>query len=696
VNKKETMKKKDTNSSYNNRELSWLDFNERVLRECFRKDNLLSDKLKFLAISASNLDEFFMVRVAGIMKQIESKYTNEDLSGSTPKQQMIKITSKAHDFIKNQYECLNELIWPLLKKNGFKFLKFNEISKKQANFIKDYFDKILFPVLTPIAIDKIRPFPLLPNKSLNIIIRISRSRNSNFKIIQVPSILPRFLKLPSKDKKRYILLEDVIISNLSKFLNLKEIRSAFTFRVTRNADLAINEEAQDLLLEIKKSVKNRDRGRPVRLEITEKMDLKTKKFLCNSLGVKNHEVYVLNGPLDLTFFLKFSDLNEMKPYKSLPIFPVDPPADFYNCENIFKTIREQDRMIHHPYESFDWIVNFIDQAACDKNVLAIKQTLYRVSDDSPVVGALIKAAENGKQVTVLVELKARFDEENNILWAKKLERAGCHVVYGVPDLKTHCKILLVARKEKDRIRRYIHLSTGNYNEITAQLYTDIGIFTCKETFGADSSLLFNELTGGTNHQKYNKIVTSPFDMRKFFKKAIQNEIKNKKRGLPSGIVFKINSLSDTEIIKLLYKASQAGVKVHLIIRGICCLVPGVKKISDNIIVLSIIGQLLEHSRIFKFECAGKPCIFMGSADLMPRNLDRRIEILFPIEDDNLKKRVTNILNIMLEDNVNSRYQLSDSSYKKFKNKNKIDINSQIEFSKMARKNLYQEIQKYNL
>ncbi|MDR0404839.1 MAG: polyphosphate kinase 1 [Oscillospiraceae bacterium] len=690
------MKKKDSNLLYNNREISWLDFNFRVLNECFRKDNFLADKLKFLAISASNLDEFFMVRVAGIMEQINSGYTGKDFSELTPKQQMIEIDFKAHKFVQSQYECFSELVLPMLRKYGFRFVKFDEVSRKQANFIKSYFDKILFPVLTPIAIDKIRPFPLLTNKSLNIIIRLTKGRGQNFKIVQVPSILPRFLKLPSgKKKNTYMLLEDILISNLPKFFNAKEIRSAFSFRITRNADLDIDEEAEDLLIEIKKSIKKRDRGTPVRLEITTKMDLKTKKFLCSSLNVKKYEVYSVNGPIDLTFLSKFAELEEMKSYKSTSALPIDPPADFYNCESFFKTIREQDRMIHHPYESFDPVINLINEAASDKNVLAIKQTLYRVSDDSPVVGALMKAAENGKQVTVLVELKARFDEENNILWAKKLEHAGCHVIYGVPGLKTHCKILLIARKEKDRIRRYLHLATGNYNEITAQVYTDIGIFTCKEIFGIEGSLLFNELTGGSNHPKYSKIITSPADMREFFKKSIKNEIKNKKRGLSSGITFKVNSLSDPEIIKLLRKASNAGVKIFLIVRGICCLIPGINRVSKNIVVLSIIGQLLEHSRIFKFECAGKPKIFIGSADLMQRNLDRRIEVMFPIEDENLKKRTIKILDIMMKDNVNARYQISSSAYVKFKKKGKKIVNSQLEFSKIARKDLLKKIQKSN-
>jgi len=681
-------------SFYNNKELSWLDFNSRVLEEAFKKENPIMERLNFLAITASNLDEFFMVRIAELMYQINSGYNTPDFSGLTPAQRISKLTDKIHEFVKSQYSCLRNALFPLLKKKGFNFLQMSQMNTKQLNFINNYFDRILFPVLTPLAIDRSRPFPLLANKSLNIVIKLSKNNKAHFAVIQVPSILPRFLKLPGTRENNYVLMEDIILCKLSSFFESKEIRSACTFRITRDADLDIDEEAENLLTEIKKSIKKRKRGKPVRLEITNKCDAKTKKFLVDMLEVEKSEIYKVPGPLDLTFLFKLVNLTESKELRFAPFLPVDPPADFYGFEDIFKAIKEKDRLIHHPYESFDPVIRFIKQAAEDKEVLAIKQTLYRVSGNSPIVAALMRAAENGKQVTVLVELKARFDEENNIIWAKKLEQAGCHVIYGLSGLKTHCKILIVVRKEKDKIRRYLHLGTGNYNESTAKLYTDLGFFTCKESFGIDGSLLFNTLTGYLRPQEYMNLIAAPTGMRNFFKKMIQAEIDNFKNNLPSGIIFKINSLTDPEIINYLYKASKIGVKIKLIIRGMCCLIPGIPQVSENITVTSIVGKFLEHTRIFKFECAGKPKIFMGSADLMPRNLDRRVELLFPIEDPDLKNRVIKILNLTLSDTVNSRIMLPDATYIQAFRKKENNINSQIEFFNLAKKEYLEKKQKF--
>ena len=482
--------------------------------------------------------------------------------------------------------------------------------------------------------------------------------------MQVPNALPRFLELKNKKDNNvaFILLEDIIIQKIEKLFEPYKVKAAFPFRITRNSDLNIDEAKENLIVAVQKSIKKRKRGTPVRLEIFKNNDLKTKKFLMNILNVPNSDVYEIPGPIDLTFLSKFSELEILDDYRFSEMKPKNPPKDFKDCKDIFAHIKKGDRLVHHPYESFDIVLDFIRKASTDENVISIKQTLYRVSGKSLIIDSLIKAAENGKQVTVLVELKARFDEENNIIWAKKLEQAGCHVIYGLPGLKTHCKLLLIVRKEKDKMVRYVHMSTGNYNDFTAKNYTDIGFFTCKESFGEDVSALFNLLTGYSKPKKYNKLIVAPDNMKSFLKKKILNEIENKKKNLKSGIVIKVNALVDIDIIKLLYKASCAGVKIDLIVRGICCLIPGVKGFSENITVHSIVGRFLEHSRIYKFENGGEPLFFLGSADLMPRNLERRVEIIFPVEDEHLKKRLSNILLTVLEDTVNRKIQLNDTLY----------------------------------
>ena len=670
---------------YNNRELSWLDFNYRVLDEAFRKDNPILERVKFLAISASNLDEFFMVRVAGIIEQINSNYKKKDPSGLSPKQQLAQINEKTRDFLNKQYQCLKKSIKPTLNQKNIAFLEIKDLNSEQKRYVDTYFNKIIFPVLTPLAVDKSRPFPLLANKSLNLAVRLSKDGETNFALVQVPSILPRFLELPSADDKKYfILIENIIIEKLPQLFELHRIKACCQFRITRNSDLDIDEEAADLLVEIQRSIKKRKRGEPVRLELLKSCDQKTRDFLVKMLSIKEEDIYELSGPLDLTFLMKFSQIKGFDKFRFDPIVPVDPPADFWGEKSVFEAIKQRDRLVHHPYESFNAVVNFINQAAADKNVLAIKQTLYRVSGKSPIIDALIKAAENGKQVTVLVELKARFDEENNVIWAKKLEQAGCHVIYGVYGLKTHCKILLVVRQEDEGIKRYIHMASGNYNDSTAKVYTDIGFFTCRESFGADASSLFNTLTGYSRPPEYSKLIVAPIKMRSFFEKMIENEIQNAEKGLPSGITIKINSLVDEEMIRLLYRASNAGVKVDLIVRGICCLIPGIAGFSENITVRSIVGQFLEHSRIYKFCCSENPQIFIGSADLMPRNLDKRVELIFPIEDDGLKLRIDNILNIMLSDTTNAKVQNSDAKYSKIDMRGKERISSQKYFVKEAK------------
>ncbi|QEY34171.1 RNA degradosome polyphosphate kinase [Caproiciproducens galactitolivorans] len=666
-----------------NRELSWMDFNARVLEEAFKRGNPLMERIRFLSITASNLDEFFMVRVAGVKEQVNSDYRVEDTSGLTPKQLLPLLSEKIHAFTEKQYSCLHRSIVPAMKRKGITFLTPEEMDAKQKQYISDYFDKVLFPVLTPLAVDRSRPFPLLANKSLNIAVRLKGEEDSYFAVVQVPSILSRFLEIPCENGKSYVLLENVIIYKLGELFELSDIRAACPFRITRNSDLDIDEEAEDLLIEIQKSIKKRKRGKPVRLELLQKSDAETQEFLIDMLDIQPDDIYQLPGPLDLTFFSKFASLPDFENLCFKPITPVYPPADFWGYDDIFEAIREKDRMVHHPYESFETVVDFVRKAAEDKNVLAIKQTLYRVSGHSPIIDALITAAENGKQVTVLVELKARFDEENNIIWAKKLEEAGCHVIYGLAGLKTHCKILLVVRRDEDGIRRYLHMGTGNYNDSTAKIYTDIGIFTCKEPYGTDASSLFNVLTGYSRPPEYNRFVVAPQGMRSFFVRMIENEIANSEKGLPCGITVKINSLTDPDLVALLYKASQAKVPIRLIVRGICCLIPGLPGISENIAVYSIVGQLLEHSRIYRFENAGNPKIYMGSADWMQRNLDRRVELVFPVEDEELRQRAFDILNLMLSDNINARVMQPNTVYTHIDKRGKAPCNCQIQFSLLA-------------
>ena len=673
---------------YYNRELSWMDFNARCLEEASKKENPLMERLRFLAITGSNLDEFFMVRVAGVKAQVNSGYKTKNDFDLTPPELLRELEVKTHAFMDRQYACLHRSILPALEKEGIRFLSHDQMNEEQTAYISEYFKRVVFPVLTPLAVDKSRPFPLLSNKSLNIAVCLKskekKQEAKNYAILQVPGILSRFLELPSEEGRAFTLLEEVILPHLPDLFELHDIKAACPFRITRDSDMEIDEEAEDFMNEMKKSIKRRKRGRPIRLELLQKCDKGLRTFLVEELGIKKNEIYELPGPLDLTFYSKFAGVKGFEHMCFKPIVPVNPPADFWGWEDIFAAIREKDRMVHHPYESFDWVVKFIEQAAEDEDVLAIKQTLYRVSGNSPIIAALIKAAENGKQVTVLVELKARFDEENNINWAQQLEKAGCHVIYGLHGLKTHCKIALVVRREEDGIRRYLHLGTGNYNDSTARIYTDVGLFTCNSGYGADASSLFNVITGFSRPPEYKHFVVAPHTMRSFFVRMIKAETVNARQGLPSGITAKVNSLVDPEIIQLLYEASQAGVPVKLVVRGICCLIPGLPGVSENITVISIVGQLLEHSRIFKFENSGDPKIYMGSAEWMHRNLDRRVELVFPIEDEDLKQRAFGILDTLLADNTNARIMQPTKEYQHVNRRSKAAFSSQLEFYKDAR------------
>ena len=667
-----------------NRELSWLDFNTRVLEEAYEKDNPVLERCKFLGITASNLDEFFMVRVAGVREQVRSGYKEPDAAGLTPAEQLRLLSEKIHAFTEKQYNCLHRSLIPLLRQHDIFLLREEELDERQKEFVDAYFEDVLFPVLTPLAVDRSRPFPMLLNKSLNLAVRLEREGETAFAVVQVPSILPRLVELPCEQGRSFLPLESILIRHLEDLFELHRIQAAAAFRVTRNGDLAIDEEAEDLLIEIQESIKKRKRGRPVRLELTRHCDPELREFLVDMLRVEEPDIYEETGPLDLTFCFRLSSLDDS--LRLAPIEPV-PAADFAGWDDPFAAIRERDCFVHHPYESFDAVVNFVRAAAEDPDVLAIKQTLYRVSGNSPIIAALIRAAENGKQVTVLVELKARFDEENNIHWALKLEEAGCHVVYGLAGLKTHCKILLVVRREEDGLRRYVHLGTGNYNDSTARQYTDMGMFTCRESFGADASSLFNVLTGYSRPPRYNRLVAAPDRLRSFFYERIDQEMENVRRGLPAGIFAKVNSLADPAMVVKLYEASEAGVPITLVVRGICCLTPGVPGVSENITVLSLVGQLLEHSRIFRFENGGNPKLYLGSADWMPRNLDRRVELVFPVEDERIRERVEEVIRLTTEDTVNARVEDNEGNYA-FKDMRKNDeLNCQLELSRRAREAL---------
>lgn len=671
---------------YSNREISWLGFNERVLEEAWDKTNPVLERAKFLAITGSNMDEFFMVRVSGLWDQLDAGYTKKDPAGMTPREQLTAISKKVHEIVVKQNNCLMRSILPELKKEGIEFLEYEQLNKEQKKYVKEYFNSTLFPILTPMAIDQSRPFPLLPNKSISLIARLQSEEGEElFAVVQVPTVVPRIINLPSEEgKKQFIMCEDVIKEHIHKLFEGYEVKNAQCFRITRNADLTIDEEdTEDLLLEIEKSIKKRKWGAPVRLEIEKNMEKDLRDFLEKALELEHEEIYEITGYIDVTVWMKFSSLEGFDRLRDEPLFP-QPVVDFME-RDIFEVIREKDVLVHHPYQSFDCVVRYVRTAANDPKVLAIKQTLYRVSGNSPIVAALIQAAENGKQVTVLVELKARFDEENNIIWAKKLEKAGCHVIYGLVGLKTHCKICLVVRREEDGIRRYVHMATGNYNDSTAKLYTDFGFFTSRETFGTDVSALFNVLTGYSLPPKWKKISVAPTSLRQTFLQWIESETEIAKKGREAAITAKMNSLVDPEIIKALYKASSAGVKINLIVRGICCLKSGIKGISENIHVISIVGRFLEHSRIFYFYNDGAEKIFLSSADWMPRNLDRRVETAFPIEDEQLKERIKKMLTLTLSDTVKARVQQPDGTYERIDKRGKELIHSQMIFHEMAEK-----------
>ena len=675
--------------NYVNRELSWLEFDFRILNEARDKSIPLFERLKFLSITASNLDEFFMVRVASLKDMVHAKYKKTDIAGLRPEEQLELIGEKTHELVALQYSTYNRSLLPALKQQGLQIVsEHEELTEKDGNFVDRFFHDNVYPVLTPMAVDSSRPFPLIRNKSLNIAALVQKKNGADgleFAMVQVPSGLPRIVELPAdgNGERRVILLEEIIERNMKELFLNYNIVSAHPFRIMRNADFTLDEEeAEDLLEEIQKQLKKRQWGEVIRLEVEEKVDKRLLKILKRELSVGNDDIYEINGPLDLTFLMKMYGMSGFDELKT-PSYTPQPIPAFMNDDDIFTNMRKGDILLHHPYQTFEPVVEFVRQAAKDPDVLAIKQTLYRVSGHSPIVAALAEAAERGKQVSVLVELKARFDEENNINWAKKLEKAGCHVIYGLVGLKTHCKITLVVRREEDGIRRYVHLGTGNYNDSTAKLYTDCGLMTCHPQIGEDATAVFNMLSGYSEPPTWNKLALAPLWLRSRCIRMIKREAEHARAGKPARIMAKMNSLCDKEVIANLYEASCAGVKIELVIRGICCLRAGIPGLSENITVHSIVGNFLEHARILYVENDGSPEVYMGSADWMPRNLDKRVEIMFPVEDPELKKQVIHILQVQLEDNVKAHVLQPDGTYEKIDKRGKVLVCAQEQFCEEA-------------
>lgn len=720
---------------FENRELSWIKFDRRVLNEARDKTIPLLERLKFISITSSNLDEFFMVRVASLKDMLHAGVKKEDIAGMDALKQLERVNEDTRELVNLQYSTYNRSLLPLMNQENIYIIDaYEKLTEEQAAFVDDYFENEVYPVLTPMAVDASRPFPLIRNKSLNIAAIIEykgagglldhktqdaelsedvqeelsdeaagsdsdksdkkekkdkkkkKGAKPEFATVQVPSGMARLVPVPSEnpDEKVFILLEQVIEKNIDKlFLNYKVV-CAYPYRIMRNADFSIDEdEAPDLLKEIQKQLKKRQWGEVIRLEVEDGIDKKLLEFLKDELHVENkQDIFYINGPIDFTFLMKMYGLDGCDHLRYEPHKPQLVP-EILPGENIFEAIQKGDILLHHPYQSFGPVMELIRQAANDDQVLAIKMTLYRVSGNSPIIASLAQAAENGKQVTVLVELKARFDEENNIVWAKKLEQAGCHVIYGIVGLKTHSKIALVVRREDEGIRRYVHLGTGNYNDSTAKLYTDCGVLTCSEAVGEDATAVFNMLSGYSEPLSWNSLAVAPIWLRKKFLKLVRRETKNAREGKQAYIRAKMNSLCDQEMIEALYEASAAGVKIQLLIRGICCLRTGIKGISENIQVHSIVGNFLEHSRIFDFCNDGQAEVYMGSADWMPRNLDRRVEIVFPVLDQELKKKVLHILDLEFEDNVKAHILQPDGTYEKIDKRGKMLVNSQEIFCREA-------------
>jgi len=653
-----------------NRELSWLEFNHRVLEEALDPQNPLLERVKFFCIVSSNLDEFFEVRVAGIKQQIESDVVERTMDGLTASETFRSVVKRVRLMVEQQYACWREDLLPALAANGIRLLELSELEPSDVAWVEDYYHKEVRPVLTPLAIDPLHPFPQLLNKSLNLIVRLEMARNQevlkHMAVVQIPRNLPRIVQLPRADGRQdYVYLDRLIGHYLADLFPGTKLLGYWPFRVTRNSELYIDtEETASLLKAVENELHNRRKGDAVRLEVDHECPPAVREVLLKTLRLGEEDLYLIHGPLNPTRLMALCE-GDHSPELRDPPFVAPVAAGLRQRADLFAAIRERDVLLHHPYDNFDSVVKFLEQAASDPDVLAIKQTLYRTGGDPRIIGALESAVKNGKQVTAVVELRARFDEANNILWARQLEEAGVHVVFGLVGYKIHAKSCLVVRREGLQIRRYVHLATGNYNPTTAKLYTDLGLFTCRPEFGEDATNFFNLLTGICQFQSLRKLLAAPFDLSSRLLELVKREAENAHRGLPARIIVKLNSLSDRTMIEALYRASEAGVKIDLIVRGICCLRPGVRGISRNITVRSVVDRFLEHSRIYYFENGCRPEVFMASADWMPRNFYGRIELGFPIEDGVLRERIiSEILATSLADNAKARFLQPDGSYRR--------------------------------
>jgi len=683
---------------YINRELSLVAFQFRVLEEAQDDRNPLLERLKFLAIVGSNVDELYMVRVAGLIDQVDAGILEVGPDGMHPAAQLVSIRREVKKLLAEADKCLRTQLLPALAESGIQILDYAELNAKQLAFVNRYFTETVFPVLTPLAFDPGRPFPHISNLSLNLAVSIRDEEGvEHFARLKVPDSLPQLVPLRRPGKKAhkrpakqeaFVWLEQVIAANLSALFHGMEVHEAHPFHITRDADIAIKElEAEDLLETIEEGVRQRRFGSVVRLMVGDDMPPPVLEILMQNLEVEASQVYRTKGPLALSRLMQLGSLDRPD-LKDVPFPPAVPkPLVAASAEDdIFALIRRQNILVHHPFDSFQPVVDFLKKAAKDPNVLAIKMVLYRIGRNSPIVEALLEAMDGGKQVAVLLELKARFDEESNIEWARALEREGVHVVYGLLGLKTHCKLAMVVRREAGAIRRYIHLATGNYNVVTAHLYTDLGMFTCDEEIGADATDLFNYLTGYSAKKDYQKLLVSPVNLRDRLESMIKREIAHQARGQQGRLIFKMNALVDQRIIRLLYEASQAGIQVDLLVRGICCLRPGIPGVSENIRVISIVGRFLEHSRIYYFRNAGQEEIYLGSADLMPRNINRRVEVLFPLHGEELIRHVRDeVLAVYLADTMKGREMKSDGTYvRRQAAAGKRAVNSQVWFIEKSR------------
>jgi polyphosphate kinase len=662
-----------------NRELSWVDFNDRVLDEARDKRNPLLERVRFLGITQSNLDEFFMVRVASLRKMQAVAYDEPDAAGMRPGEQLSALSEKIHTLVDKQYSTLIRSLLPQLNQVGINLKRYDDLDKKQLLFVSQYFHQMLAPVLTPMAVDASRPFPFIGNNTLNLALRLVKKtapdeKEKRFAMVQVPDMFQRVVALPGENQ--FILLEELLKPFIGELFTGYKVKEIQAFRVIRDMDFDVAEkDASDLMKEIVNQLAMRDHTAVMRLEIEANTSKSLRKRLVKALQVHEMDVYEISGPIDLNFLGKL--VKQVKDHEDLLFKPFKPeiqPA--LQTHDLFAAIRKQDLLLHHPYDSFEPVIQFVKQAATDPNTLAIKMTLYRVSSQSPIIRYLGEAAQNGKQVTVLVELKARFDEKNNVHWAHELERKGCHVIYGLVGLKTHCKLLLVVRRENDGIRRYMHMATGNYNDVTANLYTDFGLFTADPRMGVDASNIFNMLSGFSEPEQFEVLNIAPLTLRPFLKQRIQDEVAQAKAGKKAVIRMKMNSLSDKDLIEQLYAAGAAGVKIDLIVRGICRLKTGVAGVGDNITVHSIVGRFLEHSRIYYFYAGGEEKLYLSSADLMNRNISRRVELLFPIFQADIKQRILRIYDLMWQDNLKTRVLQADGHYERVNRRGLAPLNVQ--------------------